>query len=90
VKVVFDTDILVSALAFPGGRGEAALWRIVSLLEYASADTSVRGDKADYRPVRVTPAPVAHHQVMYSAASIRTITSEAQLKPALVLVSTAL
>jgi putative PIN family toxin of toxin-antitoxin system len=29
VKVVFDTNILVSALAFPGGRGEAALWRIV-------------------------------------------------------------
>jgi putative PIN family toxin of toxin-antitoxin system len=29
VKVVFDTNILVSALVFPGGRGEAALWRIV-------------------------------------------------------------
>lgn len=29
MKVVFDTNILVSALAFPGGRGEAALWRIV-------------------------------------------------------------
>jgi putative PIN family toxin of toxin-antitoxin system len=29
VKVVFDTIILVSALVFPGGRGEAALWRIV-------------------------------------------------------------
>jgi putative PIN family toxin of toxin-antitoxin system len=29
VKVVFDTNILVSALVFPGGRGEAALRRIV-------------------------------------------------------------
>jgi len=29
VKVVFDTNILVSALVFPGGRGEAALLRIV-------------------------------------------------------------
>lgn len=29
MKVVFDTNILVSALVFPGGRGEAALWRIV-------------------------------------------------------------
>jgi putative PIN family toxin of toxin-antitoxin system len=29
VKVVFDTNILVSALVFPGGKGEAALWRIV-------------------------------------------------------------
>lgn len=29
MKVVFDTNILVSALAFPGGRGEAALLRIV-------------------------------------------------------------
>jgi uncharacterized protein len=29
VKVVFDTNILVSALAFPGGRGEEALRRIV-------------------------------------------------------------
>jgi putative PIN family toxin of toxin-antitoxin system len=29
VKVVFDTNILVSALVFPGGRGEAALGRIV-------------------------------------------------------------
>ena len=29
MKVVFDTNILVSALVFPGGRGEAALQRIV-------------------------------------------------------------
>jgi putative PIN family toxin of toxin-antitoxin system len=29
LKVVFDTNILVSALVFPGGRGEAALLRIV-------------------------------------------------------------
>jgi len=29
LKVVFDTNILVSALLFPGGRGEAALQRIV-------------------------------------------------------------
>jgi putative PIN family toxin of toxin-antitoxin system len=29
VKVVFDTNILVSALVFPGGRGEAALLRIL-------------------------------------------------------------
>lgn len=28
MKVVFDTNILVSALVFPGGRGEAALLRI--------------------------------------------------------------
>lgn len=28
-RVVFDTNILVSALAFPGGQGEAALWRII-------------------------------------------------------------
>jgi predicted nucleic acid-binding protein len=30
VKVVFDTNALVSALVFPGGRGEAALRRIVT------------------------------------------------------------
>lgn len=29
MKVVFDTNILVSALVFPGGRGEAALSRII-------------------------------------------------------------
>jgi putative PIN family toxin of toxin-antitoxin system len=29
VKVVFDTNILVSALVFPGGRAEAALLRII-------------------------------------------------------------
>jgi uncharacterized protein len=29
VRVVFDTNILVSALVFPGGRGEAALQRII-------------------------------------------------------------
>ncbi len=29
MKVVFDTNILVSALVFPGGQGEAALRRIV-------------------------------------------------------------
>ncbi|MGH8629986.1 MAG: putative toxin-antitoxin system toxin component, PIN family [Burkholderiales bacterium] len=28
LRVVFDTNILVSALVFPGGRGEAALRRI--------------------------------------------------------------
>jgi putative PIN family toxin of toxin-antitoxin system len=30
VKVVFDTNILVSALVFPGGRGEAALRRVIA------------------------------------------------------------
>jgi putative PIN family toxin of toxin-antitoxin system len=29
VRVVFDTNILVSALVFPGGQGDAALQRIV-------------------------------------------------------------
>ena len=29
MKVVFDTNILVSALVFPGGRGEAALLRVM-------------------------------------------------------------
>ena len=29
MKVVFDTNMLVSALVFPGGRGEAALRRII-------------------------------------------------------------
>lgn len=29
MKAVFDTNILVSALVFPGGRGEAALLRII-------------------------------------------------------------
>ena len=29
MRVVFDTNVLVSALVFPGGRGEAALLRIV-------------------------------------------------------------
>jgi putative PIN family toxin of toxin-antitoxin system len=29
VKVVFDTNVLVSALVFPGGRGEAALIRVI-------------------------------------------------------------
>ena len=29
MKVVFDTNVLIAALVFPGGRGEAALHRIV-------------------------------------------------------------
>ena len=29
MRVVFDTNVLVSALAFPGGRGEAALREII-------------------------------------------------------------
>ncbi len=29
MRVVFDTNILVSALAFPGGQGEAALRRVI-------------------------------------------------------------
>jgi uncharacterized protein len=32
-RVVFDTNILVSALVFPGGRGEAALRRIIEQTE---------------------------------------------------------
>ena len=31
MKVVFDTNILVSALVFPGGRAEAALRKIIEL-----------------------------------------------------------
>ena len=30
MRVVFDSNILISALVFPGGRGEAALVRILS------------------------------------------------------------
>jgi putative PIN family toxin of toxin-antitoxin system len=33
VRVVFDTNILVSALVFPGGRGEATLQRIIEELD---------------------------------------------------------
>jgi putative PIN family toxin of toxin-antitoxin system len=29
MRVVFDTNVLVAALAFPGGRGEAALRRVI-------------------------------------------------------------
>lgn len=29
MRVVFDTNVLVSALVFPGGRGDAALQRII-------------------------------------------------------------
>lgn len=29
MKVVFDTNVLVAALVFPGGRGDAALQRVV-------------------------------------------------------------
>ncbi|MCC6380601.1 MAG: putative toxin-antitoxin system toxin component, PIN family [Burkholderiales bacterium] len=29
MRVVFDTNVLVSAVVFPGGRGEAALQRVV-------------------------------------------------------------
>ena len=30
MKVVFDTNVLVSALVFPGGRGEEALLRVIA------------------------------------------------------------
>jgi len=33
VRVVFDTNILVSALAFPGGQGEVALRRIIEEID---------------------------------------------------------
>ena len=32
-RVVFDTNILVSALVFPGGQGEAALRRIIDQID---------------------------------------------------------
>jgi uncharacterized protein len=33
VRVVFDTNILVSALVFPGGQGDAALRRIIEQVD---------------------------------------------------------
>ena len=33
MRVVFDTNILVSALVFPGGQGEAALRRIIEEID---------------------------------------------------------
>ena len=33
MRVVFDTNILVSALAFPGGQGEVALRRIIEEID---------------------------------------------------------
>lgn len=52
MRVVFDTNVLVAALVFPGGRGEAALRRVVEgqdelLLSKATLDEplSVLGRK---------------------------------------------
>jgi predicted nucleic acid-binding protein len=64
VKVVFDTNVLVSALVFPGGRGEAALLRVVEeqdplyfskpILDelLASSRASSRGTRKSYPALR--------------------------------------
>jgi len=44
VKVVFDTNILVSALVFPGGRAEAALLRIIEEHDQLLLSKPILGD----------------------------------------------
>ena len=52
MKVVFDTNILVSALVFPGGRGEAALVRILQEQDYLLLSKAILDLRA-FRGVRV-------------------------------------
>ena len=44
MKVVFDTNILVSALVFPGGRAEAALLRIIEEHDQLLLSKPILGD----------------------------------------------
>ena len=41
MKVVFDTNIYVSALVLPGSRGESALQRIVVVADYPEDGTQL-------------------------------------------------
>ena len=43
MRVVFDTNILVSALVVPGGRGEAALQRILEAQDELILSKAVPG-----------------------------------------------
>jgi predicted nucleic acid-binding protein len=52
VKVVFDTNVLVSALVFPGGPGEEALLRVVAERDELVLSRSILALK-EYRGVRV-------------------------------------
>ena len=46
-RVVFDTNILVSALVFPGGRGEAALRRIIEQTDQLVLSRPIVGELLD-------------------------------------------
>jgi putative PIN family toxin of toxin-antitoxin system len=47
VRVVFDTNILVSALVFPGGQGEAALRRIIGEIDQLALSRPILDELLD-------------------------------------------
>src|SRR5207244_1881435 len=67
VKVVFDTNILVSAIVFPGGRGEAALRRIIEERNELILSKPILDELLGILPARAQRT--AHGGIAFSAAS---------------------
>lgn len=72
MKVVFDTNILVSALVFPGGRGDAALRRIVEEQDQLVISKPILGELIGVLGGKFSrdPEELAHIAVFLSALAV--------------------
>jgi putative PIN family toxin of toxin-antitoxin system len=68
MRVVFDTNILVSALVFPGGRGDAALRRIIAGTDQLVMSRAIRDELLDVlsRKFARDAEELAHVAVFFS------------------------
>jgi putative PIN family toxin of toxin-antitoxin system len=72
VKVVFDTNILVSALVFPGGRADAALRRIVEEQDQVIISKAILAELLDVLGSKFSrdPEELAHVAVFLSELAL--------------------
>ena len=72
MRVVFDTNILVSALVFPGGRGDAALRRIIAGTDQLVMSRAILDELLDVlsRKFARDAEELAHVAVLFSELAI--------------------
>src|SRR5581483_8022694 len=73
MKVVFDTNILVSALVFPGGRAEAALRRIIELQDQLLLSKPILDELLDVLARKFSRDPEELARVAVFIADLATI-----------------
>ncbi len=75
MRVVFDTNILVSALVFPGGQGEAALRRIIEEIDQLVLSRPILDELLDVlgRKFARDAEELAHVAVFLSELSVMVV-----------------